>query len=207
MDWAGALPWAAGKGWRDVIQYFLSLTPRDAHTKYLLGTGLHPAAQKDYRSTVQLLLDEGADVNLINSSGDTALHVAARAGHKETVRLLLQRCAHGWMKNRDGDTPQKLAGDRGHVGAFLVLQKWLDPGKPVRVERGKQQLQVYMITSLTPGASLDGNKWYDHLDGGFDSRLGAYEFPLPGGRGDPRPADRHPIIYHPQRDVPVAFRR
>lgn len=48
---------------------------------------------------VQLLLDEGADVNVQGRYGDTALMIASYKGHKEIVQLLLEKGADKRIKN------------------------------------------------------------------------------------------------------------
>ncbi len=48
---------------------------------------------------VRLLLDRGADVNVIYPDGSTALHAAARQGYKGIVQLLLEKGADTRVKD------------------------------------------------------------------------------------------------------------
>lgn len=62
-------------------------------------TPLHYAAQNGDNRAVQLLLEKGATVNLINSMGETALDVAISHNHSETARLLKE---NGAIQHRVG---------------------------------------------------------------------------------------------------------
>ena len=60
----------------------------------------------------ELLLDLGADVNAVNSKGDTAMHGAASGGFPTVVQLLADRGAdiHVWNQSNDrGSTPLFIA--------------------------------------------------------------------------------------------------
>lgn len=54
-------------------------------------TALHKAALNGHEVTVQLLLEQGADVGAKDEGGKTALHGAALSGPDEIVQLLLER--------------------------------------------------------------------------------------------------------------------
>lgn len=60
---------------------------------YDLSTPLINASQYMPNSSLQLLLDAGADINLADNDGDTALIVAAWRGETETVNFLLDNGA------------------------------------------------------------------------------------------------------------------
>src|SRR5215468_11113657 len=55
---------------------------------------------------IQLLLSHGANVNAVDSDGETALHYAARADSAsvEIVRILLQKGADVNVRDHDGTT-------------------------------------------------------------------------------------------------------
>jgi len=145
FDLTKAYSWAVANDQEAVIQWVTDRRKSLQDMEYMLNTKLHTAATYGRLAEVQMLLDQGANANYKNSFGETALHLAAKAGHKEVVRLLLEAGSDGMAKNNDGKTPRHLAGDNGHTGAFLVLHKWLDPGKPYRVERGKQHFSQWLI--------------------------------------------------------------
>ena len=55
---------------------------------------LHNAANADHKEIVELLINNGADVNATHNGGGTPLHRAAREGHKQIVELLYRQ----WCK-------------------------------------------------------------------------------------------------------------
>jgi ankyrin repeat protein len=70
---------------------------------------------------VQLLLDQGADIDHPNKIGDTLLLDAAWVGHYEVVKLLLDRGADIHHQNNEGDTPLLVAASRGHLDVVRIL--------------------------------------------------------------------------------------
>jgi len=69
---------------------------------------------------VAMLLDRGADVNGVDSNGDTAMHGAAANNYPRVVNLLANRGADPkvWSKpNKSGRTPLYIA--EGYVGVEL----------------------------------------------------------------------------------------
>uniref|UniRef100_A0A8C6Q1Q7 Cyclin-dependent kinase inhibitor 2C (p18, inhibits CDK4) n=1 Tax=Nothobranchius furzeri TaxID=105023 RepID=A0A8C6Q1Q7_NOTFU len=52
-------------------------------------TVTHDAAREGFVDSVHALIDNGADVNLVDDDLNLPLHLAAREGHLEVVRLLL----------------------------------------------------------------------------------------------------------------------
>lgn len=63
---------------------------------------------------VKLVLDLGADVNAVNSAGDTALHGAAHIRSATLVQLLVDNGARLNVKNKLGLTPLMVAEGSGH---------------------------------------------------------------------------------------------
>ncbi|KAK3169469.1 hypothetical protein OEA41_008852 [Lepraria neglecta] len=73
------------------------------------GTLLFDAAGRGHKSGVQLLLDEGANIEAINKNGDIALNVAvSRVGHSAT-QVLLEYHANPRHSNFHGSTALHLA--------------------------------------------------------------------------------------------------
>ena len=53
------------------------------------NTALHEAASQGNNSTVTILIDHGADLNLQNQAGETALQRAAKKEKNEVTQLML----------------------------------------------------------------------------------------------------------------------
>lgn len=68
------------------------------------------------------LLDEGADVNVKRSDGNSALMLASYAGHFYTVRLLVEKGAEINAKNESGFTALMIAASASHadIVEFLI---------------------------------------------------------------------------------------
>ncbi|MEO1980627.1 MAG: acyltransferase family protein, partial [Fuerstiella sp.] len=69
------------------------------------ATALSTAAAHGNVAAIELLIDNGADVNARNRDGATPLHAAAMYGRAAAVRVLIQHGAGGHAKNRIGETP------------------------------------------------------------------------------------------------------
>merc|ERR1711988_1205434 len=68
-------------------------------------TPLHSATLGGAMDTMQLLLDNGANVNAAAAGGGTPLHYAARYGRLGAATLLLRAGADASAQDRSGDTP------------------------------------------------------------------------------------------------------
>ncbi|XP_051964960.1 cyclin-dependent kinase 4 inhibitor C-like [Xyrauchen texanus] len=70
----------------------------------------HDAARDGYLDTLQVLVMNGADVNLLDSKGNLPLHLAAQEGHLGVVQYLVSHCkAQPFLPNSKGCTPRDLA--------------------------------------------------------------------------------------------------
>ena len=67
-------------------------------------TLLYIASRSGFYDTCELLLEKGASINVVQSSGSTPLHGAAFYGHTLVVGLLLQHGAKTDIRNRAGNT-------------------------------------------------------------------------------------------------------
>lgn len=97
---------AAGVGRLDLVRTYFrgdgKLEP--GATRKQMQAGLNWACEYGRTSVVEFLLDEGADLTVGDSHGQTALHWAAVGGQMETVRVLLKRGAPLEAKNAYGGT-------------------------------------------------------------------------------------------------------
>jgi ankyrin repeat protein len=73
--------------------------------------------------TVQLLLDSGAQINMVdNNEHYSALMWAATEGQTESVKLLLKHKADTTLQDIDGDTAESFAAKAGHTAVAKILQ-------------------------------------------------------------------------------------
>jgi ankyrin repeat protein len=87
----------------------------------LVGTPLIYAAGYGHVEVVQMLLEDGANVDRAEEYGFTALHVAAANGHLDVCRLLLDWGATVDPLDEWQDTPLHLAAMRGHLSVVKLL--------------------------------------------------------------------------------------
>lgn len=75
-------------------------------------TGVTPlmiAALNNKKDLATILLNNHAEINAVDDSGDSALILAAQGGHKDMVTFLLEHGADPTLKNNDGKTAADLA--------------------------------------------------------------------------------------------------
>lgn len=91
-------------------------------------TALNWCVLGDRESSVQKLLERGANPNLSDKDGDTPLHTAAQRGNVKLLEWLLAAGANVNAKNKLGGTPLMWAAVFGHQpAAALLLEKGADP--------------------------------------------------------------------------------
>lgn len=97
---------------------------------------LMQAGIKGKSSTIELLLDYGASINLKNKAGNTALTLAAAKGNLDVVKHLLDHGADAHAENEAGDTALSLTIQIGHAEIHqLLLEHLSEPNQsPVRTE-------------------------------------------------------------------------
>ncbi|RCI15173.1 hypothetical protein L249_6880 [Ophiocordyceps polyrhachis-furcata BCC 54312] len=91
-------------------------------------------------AVVELLLENGADINARNSEGETALSLAAYHGHTSIAKLLLKKGAAASTKQNNGNTALMEAVKRGHLDLvrLLLATEGVDPDS--RNDRGDSPL-------------------------------------------------------------------
>ena len=87
-------------------------------------TPLHYAASEGHTAIATLLVDKGADVNVIdNLTGSTPLHFASRGGYIAIATLLVEIGADLNAKdNICGLTPLHMAAEKGHTEVVKLLE-------------------------------------------------------------------------------------
>ncbi|XP_036378535.1 cyclin-dependent kinase 4 inhibitor C [Megalops cyprinoides] len=72
-------------------------------------TVLHDTARDGYADTLRVLVEYGADVNMLDNEGNLPLHLAAREGNLDVVKFLIQRTTDPSRRNVKGKTAYDLA--------------------------------------------------------------------------------------------------
>jgi len=86
---------------------------------------IHLATAKGNSGVVQLLLEYGADVNVVGAdSGSTALHYAASLGYMDLCELLIRYGADTDAQTAKLETPLHLAISNGHRDVVALMLKY-----------------------------------------------------------------------------------
>jgi ankyrin repeat protein len=96
----------------------------NVNAKMWRRTPLHSATAGGHKEIAELLIAEGADVNVTDGGGDTPLHYAARDGQKEIAELLIAEGAGVNAMKIDGMTPLHYAAINGHkeIAELLIAE-------------------------------------------------------------------------------------
>jgi hypothetical protein len=88
---------------------------------YYGATAGHEAIENDHINCVEILLDNGFDVNSKNKFGNTLLHYAAWDDHINIVEMLLNRGADINSKNKNNKTALHAAAYWGIINIVIML--------------------------------------------------------------------------------------
>ena len=77
---------------------------------------------KDHLELANLLLKNGAQVNVQDENGQTPLHDSAFSCHEDMVKLLVENGAETKIKNDEGKTAKDLAGFEGLLNGISSLK-------------------------------------------------------------------------------------
>ena len=105
--------------------------------------------KKGYIMLIQILIQNGTDVNIQDNDGDTALHSISFHGHKDCLEVLLKAGADVNIQNNCGNTALHKATINGHKDWVEVL---LRAGADVNVLNNHGETALYF-------ASIFGRKY------------------------------------------------
>lgn len=109
-----------------VIKFLEQKPDPDARDSYG-GTALHAAMFQNNIRIVQLLINNGYNVNAVGPrNGYTPVHDAAWSGNLAAIKLLVENDGDLTIKGFDGHTPLTKAREEGHndvVAYLLSIQK------------------------------------------------------------------------------------
>lgn len=116
----------------EIIKYMvLSFDCTKSVDKHKKRTALHSAALIGNTKIIELLLQNGFDVDFADSDGETPLFFAITNPFPDSVILLLKNGANPNVQNKDGITPLHFAIKKSNVLAMEYLMKaGADPNKP-----------------------------------------------------------------------------
>jgi ankyrin repeat protein len=125
--------YAAIKGDAGQVQQLLEKGVRlDAKNPIDNSTALMMAAEKGHDEVVMLLLDNGADISMINNFGGTALLGALSNGHADLAQLLIKRGAD--VNSKHSGTNITVLMMAAAQGSSRVVSDLLKEGADVNVE-------------------------------------------------------------------------
>ena len=81
------------------------------------------AAYQGHIKIIELLIANGADIDLKNNNGDNPLILAAYQGHTVIVKVLIANGANVNTKNNNGDTPFVISAHQGHEKTADFIRK------------------------------------------------------------------------------------
>jgi hypothetical protein len=100
------------------------------------GSALHIAVREGHLDIAKLLIDRGAEIDVLDRKDFTPLHNATWNGNLEMTKLLLDAGANIEASTYDGDTPLTLAqnNDQAQVAAFIQAKLQPSATSEVKVE-------------------------------------------------------------------------
>ncbi|KAF7978245.1 hypothetical protein HWV62_1264 [Athelia sp. TMB] len=102
------------------------------------------ASQEGHLEIVRLLLDKGANANLLREDHGTALHAASAEGHMKVARLLLDKGADVNIEGGNYGTALQVASSCGHVKLAELL---LERGADVDVDGGDYGVALHIASA------------------------------------------------------------
>ena len=85
------------------------------------NTPLHQAVLMGDEKTASILIDRGADPNILNKAGFSSLHLAVMRNDNELVKLLLKKGAFVNLRGNSGYTPLLVASELNNLAAAKTL--------------------------------------------------------------------------------------
>src|SRR5690606_23128996 len=118
-----ALGMACHFGQEDAVRYLLlkGADPNQTSDNGYYVNPLYTAVSSNYEGIAKLLIEAGAEVNIIQTGNLTPLHAAAENGNIEMLIVLLENGANVGIKNDNGETPSDLAAKKGHHEIAKIL--------------------------------------------------------------------------------------
>jgi len=123
---------SAANGKIDVMKLLLLEYGVDANSREVLfgATPLYGASHSGHTNAVQILLENGANPNLLDNDGGTAMMEASHRGYTDIVRLLLEYDANPNIIDNGGFTSLIEASKGGYIDVVrILLEHGADPNR------------------------------------------------------------------------------
>ncbi|KAK0718981.1 hypothetical protein B0T21DRAFT_386625 [Apiosordaria backusii] len=124
------VPWDSPNA-RNTLSRVISTDNKGIHLKlnFVPGkdcTALIWAVLREHEAVARVLIEGGANLEVVDGGGHTPLLCAAESGQTEMVRLLIEHGANIRAVDEYGNTPFKLASRKGHeeVARLLTKKGW-----------------------------------------------------------------------------------
>src|SRR5690554_4909553 len=118
-----ALGMACHFGNEEIVRYLLlkGADPNQTSDNGYHVNPLYTAVSSNFEAIAKLLVEGGAEVNIIQAGNLTPLHAAAANGNIEMLILLLENGANVLIKDDNGQTPADFAEAKGHHEIAKIL--------------------------------------------------------------------------------------
>lgn len=115
---------AAHFGKEDIVRILLRnhANPNSSSQNGYQVFPLHSALSNNQNNIAKMLIEAGAEVNVLQSSRISPLHLAAQEGNIDLIIVLLEHGANIAQKNELGHTPSDLAAQKGFLEIAEILK-------------------------------------------------------------------------------------
>ncbi|KAI3161319.1 hypothetical protein DTO046C5_6555 [Penicillium roqueforti] len=130
-------------------------------------TAAHVCAYFGLTEWLQILLQNGAEVNAKDSKGDTPLTYAARAGHESTVKLIGPEMSHGVISKDDALEEAAGEGHEADVRYLLSGSAGTEVGQEQKQRALKEAAGKGHVSIMKLLLDQGTNPEYNHIRGGW----------------------------------------
>ncbi|KAJ6037202.1 ankyrin repeat-containing protein [Penicillium herquei] len=134
-------------------------------------TPLYAAMKASNLEMVKLLLNNGANMELLGETGRAPLHIASRDGQIGIVRLLLEHGANVYARDQDGETPLMYASRNNHFQICKILLENEAINQGDSGTHGHQHVNCFGQTPLHHAALHNHSMIYELLGSKFEAWL------------------------------------
>ncbi len=113
------------------------------------GSALHIAIREDHQKIAKLLIDSGAEIDVLDRKDFTPLHNAAWNGNLEMTELLLDAGADIEASTYEGDTPLSLAQNNDQAQVAEFIQAKLQPSASNETKANSQTASDSTVIDIT----------------------------------------------------------